>query len=432
MSQANGLDTPAYQPRRAWSITALIAILMVINFLDKVVLGLVSVPMMDELKLTPVQFGLIGGSLHWCYAIAAVAGGFLANRVATRWILLGMGLLWSLVQLPIVFAESMWLIVVCRVLLGIGEGPATPVATHAVYKWFPNEKRNLPVALIHQGSAFGLLIGGLMVPVVTAHWGWRANFLVLAAVGLAWAVLWLIHGAEGNYESSPTAAAAPTPQATIPYRRLLHDPTIIANYLSHFGANWILAVIMTWLPAYLQKGLGYPAGTSGKMFALFVLITMPLGLALAWLSQRLLTRGRSSRLGRGLFIGVCLVLAGILFAGQLVPGLSASLKFVGLAVGAGLTSVVYSLGPAVLGEIAPIRQRGAILSIAIIFSSLAGFLAPLATGFLLQQTGTDNPTGYEYAFLLAGLISASFGVIGALYINPEKSRKRLLAPGTGY
>ena len=73
-----------YQAHKAWAIAGLVAFMMLINLMDKVVLGLVSVPMMDELKLTPAQFGLIGGSLHWLFAVSAVIGGFLANRYPAR------------------------------------------------------------------------------------------------------------------------------------------------------------------------------------------------------------------------------------------------------------------------------------------------------------------------------------------------------------
>lgn len=419
----SALDSPA----RAWAMTVLIAVLMVINFLDKVVLGLVAVPMMEELQLTPIQFGLIGGSLHWCYAIAAVAGGFLANRVPARWLLLGMALLWSVVQLPIVLAHSLWVIVACRVLLGIGEGPATPVATHAVYKWFPDARRSLPVALVHQGSAIGLLLGGLLIPVITAHWGWRASFAVLGAIGLVWSVVWWRWGAEGQEDDAPRLEASATAGPPVPYRRLLTDPTVIGNFCSHFGANWLLGVVLTWLPVYLQKGLGYAHGTSGRMFALFILITMPLSLGLAWASQQLRARGVASRQARGVFSGAVLLLAGSLVAVAALMDLPGPVRFVLLAVGTGLTSVVFSIGPAILGEIVPTRQRGAVLSMAVVFTSLAGFLAPLATGALLQRTGTAGGAGYAQAFLLAGVVVGLCGLVVWVSADPARSQRRLLA-----
>src|SRR6516162_8312935 len=40
---------------RAWTITILLTVFMLINFLDKIALGLVAVPLMDELHLSPKQ-----------------------------------------------------------------------------------------------------------------------------------------------------------------------------------------------------------------------------------------------------------------------------------------------------------------------------------------------------------------------------------------
>src|ERR1700686_4655062 len=73
-----------------WKVALALAAFMMINFVDKVVLGLVAVPMMDELKLTPQEFGAIGSSFFWLFAISGVAGGFLANRFETRLLLLCM------------------------------------------------------------------------------------------------------------------------------------------------------------------------------------------------------------------------------------------------------------------------------------------------------------------------------------------------------
>ena len=119
-------EDTAFRPGPAWTIAFLLAFMMLVNFLDKVVIGLVAVPMTEELGLSPTEFGLIGGALRWLFAASAVVGGFLANRRPTRTLLLGMGLFWALIQLPMLLASSLWMIVACRVLLGIGEGPASP------------------------------------------------------------------------------------------------------------------------------------------------------------------------------------------------------------------------------------------------------------------------------------------------------------------
>ena len=66
--------TGEYQPGRAWATALMLFVFIVVNFADKVVLGLVAVPMMDELKMTPSEFGLIGSSFFWLFAVTGIAG----------------------------------------------------------------------------------------------------------------------------------------------------------------------------------------------------------------------------------------------------------------------------------------------------------------------------------------------------------------------
>ncbi|MGN8260200.1 MFS transporter [Pseudomonas sp. SMSB3] len=417
-------DNALPKPRTAWLIAVLLALLMLINFLDKVVIGLVAVPMSAELGLSATEFGLIGGALHWFFAVSAVVGGFMANRRPTRTLLLGMGLFWAVIQLPMLFATSLWAIVACRVLLGIGEGPASPVATHALYKWFPNDRRNLPVALLHAGSAMGLLVAGAMIPWVSLHYGWRSNFIILAVVGLAWCLLWWRLGQEGTLERL-RASQLKGDQARVGYRKLLSDPSVVGNYLCHFAANWSLALTLTWVPSYLQVGLGIDPLQTGRIFVMFVVVTTPLSLLLAWLSQRLMRAGMPSRLARGVFVSLCLVLAGLLSASLILPGLSTAVRIAALTFSGGLALVMYSVGPAMLAEFTPASQRGGVLAIGNGIASLAGLAAPVVTGVLVQGAGAAHPSGYAQGFLVCGIVLVVAGVAGLVTLNPQRTALRL-------
>lgn len=415
-----------YQPAKAWSIAVLLALFMLVNFVDKIVIGLVAVPLMKELGLTPVQFGVVGGSFFWLFAISGITGGFIANRVKAWTLLLAMAVLWSATQLPVAFSTSMTVLIAARVLLGVSEGPSWPVAIHACFKWFPDNRRNLPVSLIAQGATVGLLLAGFTIPVITKHWGWRANFIALGVVGMVWAALWLIFGAEGSIDSHPVGSLPHNAGSTrVPYRKLLADPTVLGNFLLHFVAYWSLALVLTWLPSYLQKGLGYDAITSGRLFALVVLIGTPINVGLSWWSQRLLAKGASSRMARGAFASLGLLVAGALFCLLLILDLSAIQKVLLIAVAFGLTPIIYSLGPAMLGEVTPGSQRGAILAIDNSIASFAGVLAPVITGRLVEVATGSGAAGYEQGFAISGLMLIAGGVIGVLCLNPMKSMRRL-------
>lgn len=415
-----------YQPGKAWTIAVLLALFMLVNFVDKIVVGLVAVPMMRELGLTPVEFGVIAGSFFWLYSIAGVTGGFMANRMKASTLLLVMGVIWSASQFPIAFSTSITVLIVARVLLGIGEGPAWPIAVHACYKWFPDDKRNLPVSIIAQGATIGLLLAGFAIPAITAHWGWRANFVVLGIAGVVWLVLWLIFGAEGAIGNKPAARGRTEDGvARLPYARLLADRTVLGNFLLHFVAYWGLALTLTWLPSYLEKGLGYDAVAAGRLFALVVVIGTPINIGLSWWSQRLLTKGASSRSARGVFASISLMVAGALFCLPIGLDLSSLQKVLVVAVATGLTPIIYSLGPAMLGEVTPNSQRGGILALDNSIASVAGILAPLVMGRLVEVAAGSG--GYEQGFAVSGLLLIVGGAIGLFCLNPEQSARRLAA-----
>ncbi|MEJ8848364.1 MFS transporter [Variovorax rhizosphaerae] len=418
-----------YQPARAWFITVLLALFMLINFIDKVVIGLVAVPMMAELNLSPTEFGWIAGSFFWLFSASGVIGGFIANRVSAKWMLLVMGATWSVAQLPIILSSSIAMLVLSRVLLGIGEGPAAPVAYHACYKWFPDSKRALPVSVVNQGAAVGVLMAGVLIPLITVHWGWRASFLVMAIAGGVWVMVWLVFGAEGRVVDDASTAGGATTTAgaarRLPYRMLLGDPTVIGVLAMNFMAYWGLALTLTWFPAYLQKGLGFDGLTAGRLFAMLTLVNMVCSLGLSWWSQRLMARGVTARKGRAVLSGVALIVGGLMIVAVVLVPMPVMVKVILLSAGGGITGVMFSLAPAMVGSVTPDAQRGAMLAILNSIASIAGVLSPVVTGSLIQSTSGDIASGYEHGFALSGVLLAVGGLIGLLWVHPQKSMVRL-------
>ncbi len=270
----------------------------------------------------------------------------------------------------------------------------------------------------------GLLVAGAMIPWVSLHYGWRTNFIILALIGLVWCLLWWRLGQEGTLERL-RASQHQAEAATVPYRRLLSDPSVLGNYLCHFAANWSLALTLTWVPSYLQVGLGIDPLQTGRIFVMFVVVTTPLSLLLAWLSQRLMRRGHPSRVARGVFVSVCLILGGLLSASLILPGLSTAVRVAALTFSGGLALVMYSVGPAMLAEFTPPAQRGGILAMGNGIASLAGLAAPVVTGLLVQGAGAAHPAGYAQGFVVCGAVLLVAGLVGLATLNPQRTLLRL-------
>ena len=407
-------------PKGAWKTTFLLFLFMLVNFADKIVVGLAGVPIMTELKLEPEQFGLLGSSFFLLFSIAAIVVGFIVNRVATRWVLLALALIWALAQFPMVGTVSFTTLLVWRVILGAGEGPAGSVAVHAIYKWFPDEKRTLPTAILSQGSAFGVIFAVPALNWVVVNYTWHHAFGVLGIVGLMWAVAWLILGEEGPLVQTDAMAAA---EPRIPYFQLLTSRTFIGCCAATFGAYWALSLGLTWFTPFIVKGLGFSQQEAGWISILPWVFGAVIVLLTGWISQVLMARGVSTRVARGVLGAAPLVVGGSILATIPYVG-DGGLRIALLVVGSGLCGSIYVVCPPMLSEFTPVSQRGAVISIYGAIFTLAGILAPSVMGHVIQHASVSLD-GYMAGFTINAAILVASGLLGLLLLWPNTERARL-------
>jgi MFS family permease len=409
-------------PKGAWKITFLLFLFMLVNFADKIVVGLAGVPIMTELKLEPAQFGLLGSSFFFLFSISAIVIGFLVNRIATRWVLLGLALVWALAQFPMVGTVSFTTLLICRVILGAGEGPAFSVAAHSIYKWFPDEKRTLPTAILSQGSAFGVVLAVPALNWVVVNYSWHYAFGALGIVGLLWGAAWLALGKEGPLVQTLAQAKA---DPRVPYFQLLTSRTFIGCCAATFGAYWALSLGLTWFTPFIVKGLGFSQQQAGFISILPWVFGAVIVLLTGWISQVLMARGFSTRGARGVLGSVPLIVGGLILA--MLPHINgAGLQIALLVIGSGLCGSIYVVCPPMLGEFTPVSQRGAVISIYGALYTLAGILAPAVMGSVIQRAG-GLLDGYMTGFTINAVILIASGLLGLLLLWPNTERARLMA-----
>jgi MFS transporter, ACS family, D-galactonate transporter len=407
-------------PKGAWKITFLLFLFMVVNFADKIVVGLAGVPIMTDLKLSPEQFGLLGSSFFFLFSITAIVVGFIVNRVETRWVLLALALVWALAQFPMVGTVSFTVLLVCRIILGAGEGPAFSVATHAIYKWFPDHQRTLPTAILSQGSAFGVILAVPALNWIIVNHSWHYAFGALGIVGLMWAAAWLVLGKEGPLVQSAAAAAA---EPRIPYTRLLASRTFIGCIAATFGAYWALSLGLTWFTTYIVQGLGFSQHEAGLISVTPWLFGAVVLLFTGWVSQRLMARGVSTRIARGVLGATPLVIGGLIML--TMPYFdSPAMRIAALVVGSGLCGSIYVVCPPMIAEFAPVSQRGAAIAIYGALYTLAGIIAPLVMGSVVQHAASLNQ-GYLTGYAINGVVMIVSGLLGLLLLWPNTERARL-------
>jgi MFS family permease len=407
-------------PKGAWRITFLLFLFMLVNFADKIVVGLAGVPIMAEMKLEPEEFGLLGSAFFFLYSISAIAIGFLVNRVATRWVLLALALVWALSQFPMVGAVGFSTLLICRIILGAGEGPAASVAVHAIYKWFPDEKRTLPTAVLSQGSAFGVILAVPALNWVIVNYDWHYAFGALGFVGLIWVVAWLILGKEGPLAPATLIETEPR----IPYLQLLTSRTFVGCVAATFGAYWALSLGLTWFTPFIVKGLGFSQKEAGWISILPWVFGAVVVLLTGWVSQVMVAKGFSTRSARGVLGALPLIMGGSILA--TIPYVeTGALQIALLVTGSGLSGSIYVVCAPMISEFTPVSQRGAVISIYGAIYTLAGIMAPAVMGSMIQHASTLLD-GYMSGFTINAVVLIASGLLGLLLLWPNTERARLM------
>ncbi|SHN26476.1 MFS transporter [Cryptosporangium aurantiacum] len=458
-------------PPRSRLIVFLLALFIMLAFGDKAILGLVGTPMMEDLGLTNAQFGLIGSSFSLLFCFTAIAVGLLGNRISPRWLLAGLALVWSVAQLPVLLPVVGFAgLVGTRILLGAGEGPALPLASHTAFTWVPVRSRALAAALLAVGGGAGIIVGAPLLMLAIQAWGWRAPFGILGALGLVWAVAWLALGGAGPHfyaapgttagnalptgsrrtpgkaagdapdpasgalppETAPPAGETPgrtqgEPAATLPerlpYRRVFAQGTWWGAVLAGFTVSWMLGLALTWLPTYLEEQAGYSPQTVSLLVGLPSIGSIVSILTAGLVTDRLLRRGASRHVAYGVVPAVALVAGGIaLFAMSRVgagwPLLAA--MAIGFSAGPALTP----LANAAMAEISPPAQRAAVLATAHAFVTTGSVASPFVSGLIVDLASSES-VGFTAALDLAAVLLLVGAALAATAIRPDRHAARL-------
>ena len=406
-------NEPQEQPATgyAWYALALLTLVYVLNFLDRVIILYLFPLIKTEYKFTDLQLSLLGTTAFVIfYTALGIPFGRYADR-GSRVKLIAVGLaIWSLFSGLTGFAWDFWSLFFCRLMVGVGEATLGPAAISLLADYFPPTKRATVTSIYSMGIALGAGFAAFFGGVLGQTYGWRAAFYVLGFPGVLLAVLVFT-----LREPARKQAPVDTEYSSTDWKKLLSNKTFVflcigyallglaTNNLSIWGATFYtrlhkfdLATIGLWggiltllagVPATLFGGVIADwfrrKSAGGRMLygALLALVSVPLWLLLIFTDN------------------VYLMLAangGLLFA---------ALAWLGAAA-------------ADATEIAGVNLRG--LAIAVYFFSVniaAYLVGSNLIGYLSDKFGaTENPAMMRYALLvcpISCLLSAIFLFIGS-------------------
>jgi MFS family permease len=371
----------------------LLALSVFINYVDRGNLSIAAPMLKDELGISASQLGVLLSAFFWTYACLQPFSGWLVDRWNVNWVFAGGFFLWSAATATTGMAHTFAMLLVLRLLLGIGESVAFPSYSKIIALNFAEEHRGLANSVVSAGfvlgPGFGMLFGGLLM----ARFGWRPFFIVLGLGSLLWLVPW--------FKWMPRKPAAILTGATTSAPGLLEFLGLRPAWGTSIGlfcSNYVNYFLITWLPFYLVRERHFSMDKMARIGGCAYLLGACFATLAGWLSDRWILSGASPTRVRKTFTGGGLACAGI-FTGLAVvsaPRYCVAALILGVVSFGVYASNQWAITQTLAGPQAAGRWTGLQNS----FGNLAGVVAPAVTGFVLDRTGE-----FYWAFVILAAVA---------------------------
>jgi MFS transporter, ACS family, hexuronate transporter len=251
---------PAERPAH-WTPVVLMMAASFVSYLDRNTLAVLAPMILASTAMTAEQYGFAVSCFSIGYMLDNPVWGAVFDRRGLR---LGMGIavaIWSIASLAHAgIGLVAWLSIpmqfaLARFVLGASEGATFPAAARTASVSLPPSQQARGLAVGYSGGSLGAILTPLIVtPIAVAH-GWQSAFLVSAAVGIVWIVLWKIF-TQGNQTLDEVALARFD-------RRLLSERSLWAFLVLYSFGALPLAIGIYAAPIYLSKEMGLSQQTLG-------------------------------------------------------------------------------------------------------------------------------------------------------------------------
>ena len=380
-------------------IVPLLGLAVFINYVDRGILPSAAPLMKDELHLTAGQIGVLLSAFFWTYTPCQMLTGWLSQRLGAYRVL-GLGVaIWSLATIGFGFGHGFAALIALRLALGLGESAAFPCIAKLFGERIAPERLGMANGVITLGLSLGPAFGAYAGGMAMAAWSWRPVFVLFGIASLLWLWPWIRATRAAGPETRPTAA-----NAAIPLRRILARRSLWGAGLGHFAGNYTLYFVISWLPLFLVKSRGFSMAEMATLSGAIYVVYAINGWIVGWGTDRWIQAGASANLARKtmLVTGSLITAAGlILCAVTRGPITIASLFMVGASFGF-CSPNLFAVGQTLAGP----RAAGTWIGAQNSLGNIAGIVAPLLTGYIVDRTGV-----FDLAFVAAGL-TAVLGAIG--------------------
>lgn len=414
------------QWRQRYSLVLLSFFAVFVCYIDRVNISVAIIPMAAEYGWDAATQGIILSCFYFGYMVTQFLGGALADRFGGK-VVLAIGVIWwsvFTILTPPAAALGIAVLIMARVLMGMGEGVTFPSIYSLYGKWVPTRERARSMALTNSGIPIGQVAALLVAPWIALQFGWQWVFYLFGAVGFVWYAVWYFvvakdpasHPRLSAQEAEEIAAGIPAVDHTVARTatiELFKSKAVWAIVVAHFCNNWSLYVLLSWLPTFVTQGLGFDFADSGWVSMIPHLVSFVFLNVAGQVADRMVRSGMPVTRVRKICqtIGFGGIATALFIVGEVDNAwVAITVMCAGNALGAFVTGG-FSVNHM---DIAP-NHAGKLMGITNTFATIPGIIGVTVSGFILEATGS-----WALVFQVAGGVTVFGLIFYLLFASGEK------------
>lgn len=173
-----------------WWVASLFFLIYTVAAADRANLGVALPFIRDEYHMTNAEAGALVSLFLIAYALIQIPSAWLITKFGVRKVFTSSMILTSVATALTGMVGSVLQLKLCRLLLGIAEGPLPIGVTTTINNWFPSKEKGIASGIFLSSIKLGPVLTPIIGAVIILHWGWQEIFIFFAIPGLILPALW--------------------------------------------------------------------------------------------------------------------------------------------------------------------------------------------------------------------------------------------------
>jgi len=181
---------PAKASNYRWVVATLFFVIYTIAAADRANLGIALPFLRKEFSMNNAEAGGLVSLFLIAYGLAQLPSAWLLSKFGVRKVFSISMILTSIATMFTGLVSALLALKICRVGLGLAEGPLPIGVTTTINNWFPSKEKGTASGIFLSSVKFGPVITPILGAAIIAAWGWKEVFIFFAVPGVVLSFFW--------------------------------------------------------------------------------------------------------------------------------------------------------------------------------------------------------------------------------------------------